>query len=315
MTQATLGLIGARGHTGRELLALVGAHPRLELAYASSRALAGRPVAETAPEVATDVLFEALAAEEIRSRPVDVAVLALPNGKSDPYAEAARHANPDVVLVDLSADHRFDDAWTYGLVERNREALRGSRAIANPGCYATGIQLALGPLLPFVQGPLRAFGVSGYSGAGTTPSRKNDPEALLDNLMPYGLTDHTHEREVTRQLGYPIRFHPHVAPFFRGISLTLSGELAEPMLSDTLVRALTDAYDDEPLVEVVSGVPEVQQARGRHGALVGGVTVNATATAFAAVAVLDNLLKGAATQAMQNINLALGFDELTSIPL
>src|SRR5207249_3218852 len=99
-----------------------------------------------------------------------------------PYAAELAARQPEAILVDLSADHRFDPGWRYGLVERQRSSLQGARRIANPGCYATGIQLALAPLLPLLDGEPQIFGVSGYSGAGTSPSPRNDPEQLRDNL-------------------------------------------------------------------------------------------------------------------------------------
>jgi hypothetical protein len=164
--------------------------------------------------------------EAVAAWPVDVVVLALPNGHAPAYAALAR---PDVVVIDLSADHRFDPAWVYGLPERTRDRVANARRIANPGCYATGIQLGLGPLLPHLAGPPHVFGVSGYSGAGTTPSPRNDPARLHDNMLPYALTGHVHEREASAQLGRPVHFMPHVGAWFRGISLTISAPLARTL--------------------------------------------------------------------------------------
>src|SRR5690606_17762708 len=129
------------------------------------------------------LVFEALSPEQAAARAVDAVVLALPNGASAPYVEALGERP---VLVDLSADHRFDDGWRYGLVELFRDRLRGARRISNPGCYATAAQIALSPIAAELTAPPRIFGVSGYSGAGTTPSDRNDPDKLRDNLMPYG---------------------------------------------------------------------------------------------------------------------------------
>jgi N-acetyl-gamma-glutamylphosphate reductase len=127
-------------------------------------------------------------------------------------------------VVDLSADYRFNPAWAYGLPERHgsRELIRGAMRVANPGCYATGMQCSLFPLTGLLSSGAspHVFGVSGYSGAGTNPSRKNDLKELADNLMPYALNNHMHEREVTHRLSAEvpagIRFMPHVAPWFRG---------------------------------------------------------------------------------------------------
>src|SRR4029079_11209466 len=135
---------------------------------------------------------------------------------------------PGTVIVDVSADHRFDDAWVYGLPEINRARIRGARRIANPGCYATAAALVVHPVKGLLDGPAQAFGVSGYSGAGTTPSPRNDVEALRDNLMPYSLVGHLHEREVRRHAG-PVCLMPHVAQFFRGISMTVALPLSQPL--------------------------------------------------------------------------------------
>jgi N-acetyl-gamma-glutamyl-phosphate reductase len=174
------------------------------------------------------------------------------------------------------------------------------------------------------------FGVSGYSGAGTKPSPKNDPAKLTDNLMPYSLTGHMHEREVSRHLpraGEPFRqgvhFMPHVAPFFRGITLTVNIALQKSVTLESVRDMYRQQYDNEPLIHVLGekegaekdGFPLVRDCVGKHGVQVGGFTLSKDGKRLVVVATLDNLLKGAATQAMQNMNLALGFDELTSIPV
>ena len=305
---ARIGLIGARGHTGRELLRLIGGRDDMVLAYASSREFAGKPVADMAPEIGGDLAFEALSPEDVAARPVDAVILALPNGASAPFVAVVP---AETVIVDLSADYRFDGNWVYGLPEiHGREAIRHARRIANPGCYATAGQLAIAPLRGRLAGPAHVFGVSGYSGAGTTPSRKNDPDALADNLMPYALMGHIHEGEMSRHLGESVRFTPHVAQFFRGIVATVHVELAESMDRDTLIGRFRDAYADEPLIEVVERIPEVRDGAGNPGAVVGGFAVDETGRRAVIVSALDNLLKGAATQAMQNLTLALGLEEL-----
>jgi N-acetyl-gamma-glutamyl-phosphate reductase len=218
------------------------------------------------------------------------------------------------LIVDLSADHRFDDTWYYGLPELTRNHYKGQRRISNPGCYATAMQLAIAPLKDRLAAPPVCFGVSGYSGAGTMPSDKNDPQKLRDNLMPYALVDHMHEREVARQLGIPVEFMPHVASHFRGITMTVNLWLAQPMKRDEVVARYRDFYAGEPLVHVVDEAPWVSAIAGKHCAEIGGFALAPGGKRIVVVATLDNLLKGAATQAMQNLNLALGFDELTGIP-
>lgn len=308
----TLGLVGARGYVGGELARLLAAHPGLRLARAASRQGVGEPLRAHLAHAPADVVLEDMSFETVASWPVDAVVLALPNGLAAGYADAlARAARPPVV-IDLSADFRFDPGWVYGLPERNRASIRGARRIANPGCYATGVQLGVAPALELLAGPPTAFGVSGYSGAGTTPSPRNDPERLRDNLMPYALTGHLHEREAGHHLGRPVRFVPHVAPFFRGISLTITLPLARPLTAADLLARYRDVYADEPLVRVTAEIPEVRQAAGRHDLTIGGFQVDGDHAVL--VVTLDNLLKGAASQALQNLNLALGLPERQGVP-
>jgi N-acetyl-gamma-glutamyl-phosphate reductase len=312
-----IGIVGARGHTGAELIRLIARHPSLQLAFVSSRELAGQRVADHVSEFGDELRYENLDADAVATKRADAIVLALPNGKAAPYVAAieASSANGyDPIIVDLSADYRFDSSWYYGLPELTRGLYRGQRRISNPGCYATAMQLAIAPLKDQLAAPPACFGVSGYSGAGTTPSDKNDPEKLRDNLMPYSLTDHTHEREVTRHMGIPVEFMPHVAPHFRGITMTVNLWLVQPLTLDAIKQRYAKIYASEPLIELVDEAPWVSHIAGKHGVQVGGLSLAPGGKRVVVVATLDNLLKGAATQAMQNLNLALGYDELTSIP-
>jgi N-acetyl-gamma-glutamyl-phosphate reductase len=176
------------------------------------------------------------------------------------------------------------------------------------------MQLAIAPAKDLLAAPPACFGVSGYSGAGTTPSDRNDPEKLRDNLIPYSLVDHTHEREVTRHLGFPVEFMPHVAPHFRGITLTANLWLREKTTVEAIRAAYRERYAGEPLVRVVDEAPWVSRIANRHHVEIGGFAVAPGGKRVVVVATIDNLLKGAATQAMQNLNLALGFDELIGVP-
>lgn len=303
-----LAIIGARGHVGTELLALLGRHPGFELAIVGSRQLAGERVSAHFDHP-SDLVIEDLTPDEIGDRSIDAWVLGLPNNLSAPWVAAIDAHAAESCVVDLSSDHRFDDRWTYGLTEARRDEIRAARRIANPGCYATGIQLALLPLLDVVQGRPAAFGVSGYSGAGTTPSERNDPEVLAGNVLPYALTGHTHEREVSRHLDHDVDFMPHVASFFRGISLTITCDVGAATHAELDARYAM--WADEPLVRYTTDAPRVANNVGEHFVAIGGLTVDPTRGRAVIVATLDNLLKGAATQALQNLNLMCGFDELT----
>ena len=309
----SIGIVGARGHTGAELIRLVAAHPHLELAFVSSRELDGQRVSEHNDAYQGELRFENLAHDQVAAKGADVVVMALPNGKSDEIVAGIDAVAPGTIVVDLSADHRFDPSWYYGLPEITRGNYQGQKRISNPGCYATAMQLAVAPMLGRLAGPAQCFGVSGYSGAGTSPSDRNNPEKLRDNLMPYALAGHIHEREVGHQLGHPVEFMPHVAPHFRGISLTANLHLAAALTLDEVKRIYREAYAGEPLVAVLDEAPWVSRIAGRNGAEVGGFTLSEDGRRLVVVATLDNLLKGAASQALQNLNLAFGLPETMGI--
>lgn len=305
-----LAIIGARGYVGAEMLKLLSKHGGFELAIVGSRSLAGERVCDHFEHDDT-LEIEDLTPDQAAERDVDAWILGLPNGLSEPWVDAIRKRGADDVIVDLSADHRFDDDWTYGLTERSRAAIADARWIANPGCYATGAQLALAPLVDIARGRPTVFGISGYSGAGTTPSDKNDPDVLRDNILPYRLVNHTHEREISRHLAHDVDFMPHVASYFRGIMLTVTTEV-EPTNFTSLYERFA-AYADEPMVRFVDSIPRVRDAAGRHAVHIGGLTYDPARSRAVVVATLDNLLKGAATQALQNLNLMCGYPELRGI--
>ncbi len=304
-----IGLVGARGHTGRELIRLISGHPEMMLAYAVSREFAGRKVSEIAPEDRDECIFEALDPKEAARRRVDAVILALPDGAGGAYVNAFEKSARDKIIVDLSADRRFDDGWAYGLPELHRSKIKNATRIANPGCYATALQLAVAPLVPMVEGIPAIFGVSGYSGAGTSPGPRNDPGRLRDNLIPYALVGHNHEKEATRHLGVPVRFLPHVHPAFRGLLVTAHVPLAAPVSKTGLKNLFHEYYGGEKLIDLQDEPPELKDGAGRKGVLIGGFDAGVDGRSAVVVAAEDNLLKGAAAQAIQNLNIALGLDE------
>ncbi|NJN00658.1 MAG: N-acetyl-gamma-glutamyl-phosphate reductase [Aquincola sp.] len=309
-----IGLVGARGHVGTELIKLLANHPGFEIAFVSSREREGQRLADHEPSYGGDIRYVNFDAEAVARSGVDAVVLGLPNGLATPFVAAVEAHAASTVVVDLSADFRFDDAWVYGLPERHRAAIAGATRISNPGCYATAMQLALAPVLDRLEAPAQCFGVSGYSGAGTTPSDKNDPAKLHDNLMPYSLVNHVHEREVTRHLGHAVEFMPHVATHFRGITMTVNAHLREATTLDAIRTRFASAYADEPLVRVVDEAPWVSRIANQHGVEIGGFALSSDGRRLVVVSTLDNLLKGAATQALQNLNLAFGLAETAGIP-
>ncbi len=311
--QKTVALIGARGHVGAELMRLLFAHPGFELVLVSSREYAGQAVAAHVDGAPDGLFFAAATAAQVAEREPDVCILALPNGLADSWVRAIDMRQPQTVIIDVSADYRFDPGWHYGLPELRSTPAHTTR-ISNPGCYATAMQLAIAPVANIVASPPHCFGVSGYSGAGTSPSPRNDRARLRDNLIPYQPTGHLHEREVSFQLPTAVRFTPHVASFFRGIAMTVGMELDDTYELDAIVQRYRDAYADAPLLRVSPAIPEVAVNAGHHHACVGGFQLDDSGRYLVTFATLDNLLKGAATQALQNLNLACGFAELEGIP-
>lgn len=306
-----IALVGGRGYVGETMLQLLIQHPDLVPAWISSTSMAGKSVRSVHPDLDLDLDFESVPPEEIRNKEADVIVLAMPNGAAADYVDAA---DPGQRFLDISADYRFDDSWIYGLPEHNRENIKGARRVSNPGCYATAVELAVAPLIGRLDGNVSAFGISGYSGAGRTPSPRNDPGRLSDNIVPYSLSGHLHEHEISRHLGHKVRFMPHVAEFFRGITVTVAATLLDEMNETQLYELFRDFYADDQLVEVTTIIPEIENISGTPRTLIGGFTVDELdRKQISLVACLDNLLKGAASQAMQNINLMLGIDEYAGL--
>lgn len=315
--RVSMGLIGGRGYTGSALLPLIAKHSVLDLVVATSTREAGQSLSQMDPNwPRPEQTLVDLQPDGVGGVDAQVWLLALPNGASGPWVDAIARAHPEALIVDLGADYRFetDSMWVYGLTEWQRQQLAGAHRIANPGCYATAAQMALRPLSGWIGQPPVIFGVSGYSGAGKTPSPKNDPKRLADNLIPYQLTGHVHEKEISFHLGQSVCFHPHVAPFFRGLSLTIHIQSQRAMNPQDITDCWQSAYGDEPLVEVSTDIPEIRDVAETAGVKIGGVSVDERDPHHASfVVVLDNLLKGAASQAIQNINVALGLDELDGL--
>lgn len=279
-----IGLIGARGYTGQALIDLLNEHPLMDLRHVSSRELAGQ---ELAGYTKRKIIYENLSPEDVaqldKDGKVDCWVMALPNGVCKPYVEALdqvqtqKGGDKGSVIVDLSADYRFESSWAYGLPElTKRSEIYQSTRISNPGCFATGAQLGIAPILDHLGGEPIVFGVSGYSGAGTKPSPKNDVELLTNNLMPYSLTGHIHENEISHHLDTPVAFIPHVASWFRGIHLTINIPLNKRMNSRDIRQIYQDRYAGEKLVKVVGEAPLVKSIYKRHGCEIGGFAVDST---------------------------------------
>ncbi|KEY74614.1 hypothetical protein S7711_05045 [Stachybotrys chartarum IBT 7711] len=311
-TPSRIGLIGARGYTGSALVELLNKHPYMDLRHVSSRELAGQPLEGYTKR---SVIYETLSPEDItqldNDGKVDCWILALPNGVSQPYVEALDQGNRKSLIVDLSADKR-----TYGLPELvQRSKIAQSIRISNPGCYSTGAQIGLSGALDLIEGMPVIFGVSGYSGAGSKPNARNNLEVLKDAIIPYSLVDHVHEREISHHLNHKVAFMPHVAGWFRGITLTLNIPLRKQVTSRDIRQMYQDRYAGEKLIKVVGEPPLVSSIMGRHGVEIGGFAVDSSGKRVVVNVVIDNLAKGAASQCLQNMNLALGYGEYEGIPV
>lgn len=313
----TLGIVGARGYVASELLALIKHHPSITVDWVSSRQHSNQPV-EILSDYHKEVFFELLSPQQIADKNTDIIVLALPNGLSKPYIESIQKNSSAKVIIDLSVDNRFNPNWLYSIPELNNimqghNALSSPIKISNPGCYATAMQLALAPIKDLLNGAANCFGVSGYSGAGTKPCDNNNPNYLKNNLIGYSLVEHLHEKEVHQKLQHPVHFTPHVAEFFRGINMTIQVEFKQAQTSQQLFNRTNDFYSMQPLVNCQMETPTIQQVINTNGCIIGGFKVAKNGKRGTIVACLDNLLKGAASQALQNINLALSIEPTTGL--
>ena len=327
----SLGIVGVRGYVGKELLALLTQHPMIKTKWLSSRQLSGKKAAvlfedgnwnindDSSDQL--DFIIESLTPEQVASRQTDIIVLALPNGLAEPFVQAIERNNTTRLIIDLSADYRFENEtntrWIYSIPELDYKSLQQAKGsplvkISNPGCYATAMQLALAPIVQLLSAPAHCFGVSGYSGAGTNPSPSNDPDNLQDNLIGYKLLEHIHEKEVSSRLKMPISFSPHVAAFFRGINMTVQVEFTNPQTETELLKRFTEFYKQHPLVKCQQGIPVVKEVIHTANCVIGGFAVSSDGKRATIVSCLDNLLKGAASQALQNINISLGIESTTA---
>ncbi len=329
-----VGIVGATGYTGVELLRLLATHDGVEVVAATSRAAAGRRVDEAFPNLRGHYGLEFTEPVVERLCGCDVVFFATPNGTAMQQVPVLLDAG--VRVIDVSADFRLRDPaeWArwygtehacpdrldeavYGLPELHREAIRDARLVANPGCYATAIQLGFLPLIEsgcVDRARLIADGKSGTSGAG----RRERVDLLLaeasDSLRAYGAGGHRHRPEIVQGLqdaaqgGIGLTFVPHLVPMVRGIHATLYAELD----GDTNVQALFEQrYAGEPFVDVLpaGSHPETRSVRGANHCRLAVHRPRDEERRVVVLAVIDNLVKGAAGQAIQNLNLMCGFEE------
>ena len=321
---------GASGYAGALAAELVDRHPALTLAAATSRSDAGKRLSELYPQYRCAAVLEDLSVGDHGE--LDGAIVAYPHGAAAPVVAALRAQ--DVPVVDLSADFRLRDQdvyeqWyvehqaaellggaVYGLPERNREQIKGAGLVANPGCYPTASILALAPLAPFIADAV-IDAKSGVSGAGREASAVTHFVSVDENVKPYGVGQHRHMPEIDQELALAgakelaVTFTPHLVPLDQGELVSCYVTLNEAVDIAALYAA---AYDSEPFVEVVDHLPGVREVRGTNLCRINARIDERTGKAFV-FAVIDNLWKGAASQAIQNLNLMLGFPEAQGIEL
>ncbi len=333
MTVIPVGVYGATGYTGLELIRLLSAHPNAEIRFATSEHAAGSSLRASHPQAPDLPLIHAA---EAPLDAVQTVFLCLPHTRSAPIAAQALAAG--VRVVDLSADLRLDAPsvyarWykvehpapqllpaPYGLPELGREKLRGARCIANPGCYATATLLATAPLvradLLDPAHPLIVDAKSGVSGAGRTPKPHTLFGEVYGNFYPYSIgRAHRHLAEIEQELGRlgthgPLIFSPHLLPTDRGILVTAYAHVRDMAAARP---AFADAYADEPLVTLL---PEGETASLAHVVRTPHTVISlhpATDEVLIVVAAIDNLLKGASSQAVQNFNLMWGLAETAGL--
>lgn len=330
-----VGIVGATGYTGVELLRLLTTHPNVEVTAVTSRGEAGIAIADYFPSLRGiyDLVFQT--PDEARLDQCDVVFFATPNGVA--MKEAPELLTKGVRIVDLSADFRIQDIPTweqwysmahacpdivpqavYGLCEMNREAITQAQIVANPGCYPTCVSLPLLPLLR--QGhlktnmPLIADCKSGVSGAG----RKGNVSSLLceagDNFKAYGIGGHRHLPEIKQTINSlqadvaeGFVFVPHLTPMIRGMHATVYLHLNDNI---NPYEILSDFYQDSPFVDVMKpgSTPETRSVRGANICRL-SVQQAPQSRLWVVLSVIDNLVKGAAGQAVQNMNIMFGFDE------
>lgn len=337
-----VGVVGASGYTGNELLRLLVGHPQVELRQATSRSAAGQPVAASLPQLAGHLALDFSAPDAASLAECELVFFTTPNATAMHMAPALLEAGCRV--IDLSADFRLKDAsvWAhwygqahacpewlaeavYGLPELNREATRDARLVANPGCYPTSVALALLPLLEAgIVDPTRliADAKSGVSGAGRKANLAMQFCEAGENFKAYGVPGHRHWPEIVQTLSAvsaqapELTFVPHLVPMIRGIHATVYAELGD---STADLQALYERrYAGEPFVDVLApgSHPETRSVRGtNHCRLAVHQAPRAAGGMARAVvlSVIDNLVKGAAGQAVQNMNLMYGWPETSGL--
>ncbi len=331
-----IGVMGAAGYAGAEVLRLAASHPDLDVVLVTGSSSVGRRIGDHVPALAAaypDLVVESSSA--VHSRDLDVVFLALPHGESQAYVPFLLERG--VQVVDLGADFRLRQVeeyqqWyghehaaphllalsVYGLVERHRDDLKGASFIAVPGCYPTASALALGPFIDadvIARDQIIVNALSGVSGAGRATSERLHFSRLAGNAEAYGLLTHRHTPEIQQELGATLLFTPHLVPVSRGMLVSAYGRVASPSFTTADAMALLrSTYADDPCVVVIDEPPTLKDPLGSNLCFV-SARVDERTGWLLAMSSLDNLTKGAAGQAIQAWNVATGREETLGLPL
>ncbi len=335
-----IGIVGASGYTGVELARLLVNHPDVELTVATSRQYAGQKLSDVYPNLRglTDIVLEDVVVEDLVHR-ADLFFTAVPHQTAMNIVPAFLAAGKKV--VDLSADFRINDAevyeaWyqahiakeflaeaVYGLPEINRDKIKGARLVANPGCYPTSIILGLAPLLQngiIDPATIIADCKSGTSGAGRSASTATLYCEVTDGFKAYKVGDHRHTPEIEQEIAkltgqrVAISFTPHLVPMVRGILSTVYAGFVKDVSQAEVDNLYQDFYKDERFVRPCTPgtFPSTQFVRGSNYCDI-GCKVDPRTRRVVVVSAIDNLVKGAAGQAIQNMNIVLGLDEAAGL--
>lgn len=330
-----IGILGASGYTGAELIRLLARHPAAELRVLTAERHAGKAMAEIFPHLGGLNLPKTIKIEEVDWSQLDLVFCALPHATTQQVVSKLPHT---LRVVDLSADFRLHDPavyqeWydhahsavelqkeaVYGLTELNRVGVRKARLVANPGCYPTSTLLPLVPLLldeMIEPGGIIIDAKSGVSGAGRDAKQANLFCEVSEGMNAYGVGRHRHMPEIEQELrlaaGRPvtISFTPHLIPMNRGMLSTIYVKMAEGVSADDLRAALAKKYESEPFVRVLEAglAPATRHVRGSNSCLI-GVFADRPARSAIIISAIDNLVKGASGQAVQNMNVMFGLIE------
>jgi len=330
-----IAIVGASGYAGLELLRLLSTHPEATIVTVTGESSAGKRVATHTPALAGlvgDLTFAPTSA--VHDTDVDTVFLALPHGQSQSLVPALRERG--VAVVDLGADFRlrnaedyvtwygeehhaphFLDEAVYGLVERHRTELVSAGLVAVPGCYPTATSLAMGPFVDaglVDRHSLVVNALSGVSGAGRSPSERLHFPRMMGNAEAYGLTSHRHTVEMQREMGATVLFTPHLIPVSRGMLVTAYARTTSDLTTASALAHLRATYANDPCVVVVDEPPALKDAVGSNLCFV-SARVDERTGWLVGLSAIDNLVKGAAGQAIQAWNVVNGFGETTGLPL